>query len=249
MEKLLINTPQNVQIEYKLASLGSRFVALAIDYGCMVCYGYSIYYLFSKISNGYTDAWTMSGLLSFLLLPIFTYHLVMESFFHGQTPGKMLLKIKVVRLDGGRASLYEYFIRWVLNLIDIWLLTGVLGMLAIILSKNSQRIGDRAAGTTVIDLKPRLKLQETIYEDLYSAYQPIFPEFQVSKLTDLDINIIKNNFRKARQSQNPSVMKALSDKITEVTGAIPKGKNLDLFINQILKDHFYYNSSDSVTSF
>src|SRR5699024_8841640 len=99
-------------------------------------------------------------------------------------------------------------------------------MLAIILSKNSQRIGDRAAGTTVIDLKPRLKLQETIYEDLYSAYQPVFPEFQVSKLTDLDINIIKNNFRKARQSQNPSVMKALSDKITEVTGAIPKDKNL-----------------------
>lgn len=249
MEKLLINTPQNVQIEYNLASLGSRFIALGIDYACMLCYGYLTYYIMSKIIPGAADGWTLQGLFMFILLPVFTYHLVMESFFQGQTVGKMLLKIKVVRLDGGRASVYEYFIRWALNLVDIWMLSGVFGMLAIILSKNSQRIGDMAAGTTVIDLKPRLQLQETIYEKLYSTYQPTFPEYKINKLADYDITIIKNSLRKARGNKSLPVMKALTERITKITGATPAGTDLEIFVNQILKDHFYYNRSDSETSF
>lgn len=249
MEKLLINTPQNVQIEYKLASLGSRFMALAIDYTIMFCYGYLIYFLVDKIAFSSGDPWTWQGFFMFLLLPVFTYHFLFESFFGGQTPGKMLLKIKVVRLDGGRASLYEYFIRWALNLVDIWILTGVFGMLAIILSKNAQRIGDMAAGTTVIDLKPQLQLQETIFEDLYSSYQPVFPEYQINKLTDRDINIIKKSFQKAQNTQSSTILSALSHKIQEVTEIRPEEGSLETFVDTILKDHFHYNSADSGTPF
>lgn len=244
MEKLLINTAQNVQIEYKLASVGSRFLALAIDYGIMVCYGYLCYFIIDAVFFTTKDFWTIEGALMFLLLPIFLYHFLLESFFNGQTPGKKLMKIKVVRLDGSRASIYDYFIRWSLNLVDIWLLGGVIGFISIILSQNSQRVGDRAAGTTVINLKPRLKLHETVYEDLYSAYQPVFSEFEINKLTDRDINIIKQSFQKGKKSQSMEVMQVLTAKIQEVTGIKDQETHPASFIETVLKDHFHYNSHD-----
>lgn len=242
MEKLLINTPQNVRIEYKLASVGSRLFALILDYGVMVAYGFLVIYLLSDLIDGISDTWLAYGLFSLLLLPIFLYHFILESLLGGQTLGKLILKIKVVKLDGSRASVYEYFIRWAMNIVDVWMMGGVIGLISIILSKQSQRVGDMAAGTSVINLKPQLALQQTIYEDLANIYHPLFPESRVNRLSDLDVNIIKKTFHKAIDQQNEMVMDELAKKISKVTGIELKEMNNAEFTQTILKDHYYYNS-------
>lgn len=240
MEKLLINTPQNVRIEYPLASVGTRFLALAIDYALIVCYAYLTFYLFRSFFNVNGDRWLMTGIIMLWLLPAMLYHFILESFFSGQTLGKMVMKIKVVRIDGSRATIYEYFIRWVLNLVDIWMLSGVIGLLSIVLSKHSQRIGDMAAGTTVISLKPRIELSQTVYEKLADTYEPVFPEYVVGKLSDKDVNIIKESLANARKGKNVVVMARLAEKIRKVTAA-QQGEYGDLqFIELILKDHYHY---------
>lgn len=238
MEKLLITTPQNVNIEYRLASLGTRLLSAAIDYAILIAYAYLIFYLVGKFLES-NDEWLQMGTYMLLLLPVFFYHFLMETFLSGQTIGKMAMKTKVVRIDGGRASIYEYFIRWAMSTVDIWIMGGVIGVIAIILTKKSQRIGDMAANTTVINLKPRLQLSQTVYENLADAYQPTYPE--VIKLTDKDVNIIKRSYHEALKKSDYAVMERLADKITEVTGAKPGDYGHIRFIEIILMDHFHYN--------
>ena len=88
MNKLLINTPQNVNFEYKLASVASRILAFAIDYAMMILYMIFIMIAISKLGLDQFDDWTSWGIVSLATLPMFLYPLILETFFEGQTLGK-----------------------------------------------------------------------------------------------------------------------------------------------------------------
>ncbi|HLR36645.1 MAG TPA: RDD family protein, partial [Chitinophagaceae bacterium] len=243
--------PQNVEIEYGLASLGKRMLALGVDLGLMFCYIILLYYVLFKIGMGgfVKDNYAFMGLYSLLFLPVMLYHFVLESYFGGQTVGKKLLKIKVVRMDGGRATIYEYFIRWVLNLVDIWMLSGVIGLLSIILSKKSQRLGDMAAGTTVINLQAKITLQQTIYENLVDTYQPTFSPYELEALSDKDVNIIKKHFQNAQRKGDQRIIHRLAMKIKEVTGMEKTDLADEQLVAIVLKDHYHYHKDVSSTNF
>ncbi|HLR38183.1 MAG TPA: hypothetical protein VK084_09060, partial [Chitinophagaceae bacterium] len=83
MEKLLINTPQNVEIEYGLASLGKRMLALGLDLGMMFCYMVLVYFVLFKMGMGgfVKNNYAFMGLYSLLFLPVMLYHFVLESYF------------------------------------------------------------------------------------------------------------------------------------------------------------------------
>lgn len=235
MNKLLINTPQNVKIEYNLASLGSRIIAFAIDYFIILVYYILIIVILDSFHINMGDSWLFFGILSLLTLPALFYPLVMETAMSGQSIGKKIMKIKVVKIDGTRANFYQYFARWTFSLVDIWMCIGGIAITSIALSKYGQRIGDLSAETSVISLKAKLNLQQTIFEDVPSEKDIIFP--QVIKLSDQDANKVKEIYDDAVRRKDYNILLVLTQKLENILD-VKSTMHPNDFVNQVMKDHY-----------
>src|SRR5690606_6486216 len=132
-----------------------------------------------------------------LLTPPFFYHLLCEIFMNGQSIGKRQMKIRVVKLDGSSPGIGSYLLRWILRPIDISLFSGGIAILSIAITRHNQRLGDLAAGTTVVKTDVRQDFPVFAVEENYT---PSFPE--VVSLSDADIEVIQRVLKVYRDSGN-----------------------------------------------
>lgn len=252
MSQIAINTSQNVNINFNIAGVGERMLAFIIDLLIRIAYVVIVLYLFFNIFDlGYVldglDDWSIRAVYLILTFPIYIYPLVLESLMEGQTPGKKLMKIKVVKIDGYQASFADYMIRWVFRIVDVSF-AGVIGLISMIVSKNNQRLGDIASGTAVISLKNNINISHTILENIHENYIPSFP--QVIALSDNDMRIIKDNYTKALKVDDRQIINKLSDKIKSILKLEidPTKMTERQFINVIIKDYNYYTGKDNQSS-
>lgn len=237
MSNLQINTTQNVNLNYKIISVGERIVAFFIDAFILYLYAILVNFIGDAIGYIYEDRWTQKGLVALIFLPAMFYSLFMHSIFNGRTVGKMLLKMRVVRFDGSPVHWSNYLVRWMLRLVDIWIFLGSIGLLTILFSERRQRLGDAAAGTVVISTKNKTKVSHTILEDVEEAYQPKFTN--VTLLTDKDVRLIKETYRIARKSNDFKTMTALRVKVDSILQT--KSELYDIqYLDTVLKDYNYY---------
>jgi len=239
MENLSISTTQNVDIDYQLASVGDRIIANLIDGFIKVSYGF----IASLLSFGMNDAEPQWWLI-LVMLPVIFYNLLCDLFLSGQTFGKMVMKIKVVRIDGGELNFGACFIRWIFRIVDILFTYGICALLTVILSGKGQRVGDMAAKTTVLKINPKGSLGATAYVAIEEDYQPMYPE--VSKLSDQDLQTIKEVLLVAARDRaysngapHPLVLKT-KEVVVKKMGIETKQPSKD-FLNSILKDYNYYH--------
>lgn len=243
MSKIQIKTTQNILLAFEPASIGERMGAFAIDFVLIMGYGYLVnaimkLFYYSAISN----PWEFFATYLVLMLPAVFYPLVAESLMQGQTVGKRIMKIRVLKIDGYQASFGDFFIRWLFILVEVDLFMGSAALISIISSKYSQRLGDFAAGTAVITERNKMNISHTILEELSYTYQPLFSQAEVLLFSDQDAQTIKNYLAQALKSKNGQITIArLADKITEVskrehTSYTQKAD----FIQQFLKDYSFY---------
>ena len=174
-----------------------------------------------------------------LLFPIFFYHFLFELLNCGQTPGKMLTKIKVISCDGAEPSFGMYVIRWIFRIVEITLFWGSLAIISILVTKNSQRIGDLLAKTTVISLRidesERLLLSELDFHDDYKVtYHDV-----LLKLSDKDIRIIQSIIND--EKTKGIYLDKLTAKLKSLTGYSYDGKNI-VFLKKVISDYNYLAS-------
>lgn len=229
-----IQTTQNVFIEHEKAGVGNRMLAFLIDFLILIVVSIGISYALSQL-KAFDSTWV--NLLFYF--PVFFYDLYMEILNNGQSVGKMALKIKVVRLDGSAPTIGGYILRWILRPIDI-MLSGSVAIISIVLTDNGQRLGDLAAGTTVIKMQKsekvsRLQLVEKMEED----YQPHFPE--VKSLSDKDITLIKECLRLKANHSNSKPAILLTAKIKSKL-KIESDLQPVPFLYTVLRDHTYYTT-------
>ena len=240
MSKLAINTAQNVNLDYKLIGLGERMVAFLIDGIILITYMTIMENLMSISEIFDADGWTRRGFLGLFMLPAFFYSLIFHIVFGGQTVGKMIMKIKVVRVDGKPTEWYNLFVRWMLRIVDLWIFSPSIGILSILLSDKKQRIGDSAAGTVVISVKKKHKISSTILEDVNDDYVPVFSN--VTQLTDKDVRIIKEAYTISKKNNDFKTLSLLKNKICDTLKIETKLYDIQ-FIDAILKDYNYYTQN------
>ncbi|PXY03048.1 RDD family protein [Marinifilum breve] len=194
MSKIGIETTQNVQLNFPLASVGERIAACMLDA------------LFIGVCAFFTAM--MVGLLGeafaigfVFLVPMLFYTLLFETFMNGQTPGKRIMKIKVCKIDGDAPGFIHYLIRWMFRLVDISLTNGVAAILTIVIGEKGQRIGDILAKTTVVKTNHSMKLTNTILSEVPDNYQLVFPESR--KIEDKDLELFKRVIQQLKTMNDP----------------------------------------------
>lgn len=237
MAKLTINTTQNIKIEFKSASLGERIIAFMLDSIFKLLYIILASYLINKfrLDSMFVDNWSKMAFWIIAFSPVFFYTVFFESIMQGATPGKKIMRIKVIKIDGYEASIVDYATRWVMGLVDFWMMSGAIGIISIASSSKSQRVGDILAGTSVISIKERVPLSATIFQEVAEEYVPIFP--QVLSLSDKDIYIIKEALLSYRQTKDHSLLNKLVAKVEGVLGVGNRTLTDIEFIEAVLKDY------------
>ena len=220
-ETLIIETPERVQLEFALASIGNRFLAVALDHFIQFFSIFFIAWFFLSLagfsSSDVTDApnkllsempkWTIAILIIVLFLVFAGYFIIFEWLWNGQTPGKRLLKLRVIRDDGRPLTLWEAIARNLLRICDA--IPGFIipiysvGLIVIFLSGRDQRVGDIFAGTVVVrertDEAPTFAetFSTRLTDTAFSRVQkPTGVEANVNLLTDKEVEVVESFLRR-----------------------------------------------------
>ena len=220
MAESTIITGQFVRISQTPASIGERLMALIIDYFLIGLYILSTITLLSKLSL--PSGFSLFFFLCVVYLPILGYSFLCEMFNHGQSFGKKLINIRVVKVDGSTPSIGSYLLRWLLFPIDGPITSG-LGLLVVLLNKNNQRLGDLAAGTMVIKEKNYRKIHVSLDEFDYLAKR--LDSFDVGESSQFQVMAEKLNLTSMKALINLTFCCQQATVITDFTNLKEVGRD------------------------
>jgi uncharacterized RDD family membrane protein YckC len=271
MGAIKVPTNFNIELEFEIPEFYRRMIALLIDIIIEILYFrlilVNIIESMSRKSNPFDgdEQFNINALVLILFLPIMVYHLVCELVFNGQSLGKKIMSLRVVDEKGGKASISQFVIRWLLRVSDLWAVvllilllqmaaTGRSGNVFILLlglgflitdivlvvsSKKGQRIGDILAHTILIRTNTRSSIEETVFQEVADSYVPSFPE--IMRLSDKDINAIKSILETARKKGDFNMAANASEKIKSHLRIDSAMSPFD-FMEVLLKDYNYLST-------
>lgn len=218
--KLTFKSSQYVLIDFEAASVFQRIGAYILDTIIL-----SVYLFIAMMSIQTDDLFTNFGTWLFMTLllvklPWILYQPVMEYITGGQTIGKMVVGIRVLKLNGHRVGFKEVMTRWFFRGDFLWISANFLIMLLPLLNIidaficgltiNNQRIGDSLAGTIVVKTKSSQSytLNDVLKIKTNENFTPSYP--QVVRFTDEDMIYIKNCIQQIKRYKNKNLEELIS---------------------------------------
>ncbi len=173
-----IDTPENVSFTYDIAGIGNRFIGALIDtsivVGLLLILDVLLLVILTQDSasiptspfDSEPASWLAGLVVALFFLIQFAifwgYYTLFEYLWNGQTPGKRLLKIRVLRLDGNPIGFVEAFLRNLVRPVDFLPSGYGLGLVVMFFNEKTQRLGDLAAGTVVVRMRTDLSLDSLV---------------------------------------------------------------------------------------
>ena len=242
-EKLNIDTPEQVALEFSLATVGSRFLALAIDTGIQAAGGAVLLVVglllvwVSSVTIAGARSWVMAGLVLGFFVIYYGYFAVFEVVWNGQTPGKRIIGLRVVHVSGRPISAFEAILRNVLRIADQMPGIYAIGIFSVFVTERSQRLGDLAAGTVVVH-------ERAVAGDShgFAAPQPrqgLVTAHGAARLTADEIAVIELFFRRQAQLDGyPRIRAAeqIASRVRQRLGVTSTGGNQE-FLAEVLAEY------------
>ncbi len=237
MAQTSIITGQYVCIRQTAATVLQRMLACLLD-AIILFFGSLILFFLTMPLTEQTSPTATYVMATFDAVVLLCYPLIMELLCDGQTIGKLLLGIKVICLDGSKPSTMATVLRFLFLYIDLFFF-GV-GLASIIFTRNSQRLGDLAAGTTVVKLG-RKKRPFVLYSLKFTNkdYTPSYPE--VVRLSMRQMETIQHTLYSENINKQNDRMIQLSLKVEKVLGIRSRELSYDDFLTTIYNDFLYYS--------
>jgi uncharacterized RDD family membrane protein YckC len=253
-DQLNIDTPELVEIELPLAGIGSRFIALLVDYviwfaaflliGTLAAILLPGIGAFSKIS----EQWAVAILIFIIFLFNWGYFTLFEAFWNGRTPGKRVARIRVIQRSGRAIGLFESMARNLVRYVDQIPFFYAVGVIAMFVTKQHQRLGDLAAGTLVVHDREQEepawgdKGARTFTSQAFAPISPIpephtaysLPATGIAKLSSTDLEVLEGFFARRLDMPLPTRY-AIAERIAAAMQAKsglerPAGASVETFL-------------------
>ncbi len=227
-----IRTPENIELSYALAGPGSRGAAYVVDLFIMTAVAQVLlnvimaaFVLLLSTFKVDSQLW-VSAIVTLVAFSLYNgYFMVLEWLMNGQTPGKRLLHIRVIKQGGYALRLFDTVLRNLLRVIDFLPLFYGVGLTSILFTRDSQRLGDLVAGTLVVYQEH--VVTESLLPDLAAAVdsEPPLPAEHVAAIPD-DLISLAAEFLRSRIELAPrarqEVAAELVNLISEISGLEPR---------------------------
>lgn len=265
MSIVRIPTNFNLDLEFEVPEFYRRLVAWLLDVVLLFFYLKIAYEIFRSVTRGMnvfdTDVqYNLQFIQIMLWLPVFIYHPVCEITMNGQSLGKKIMGLQVVNENGGRPSISQFLIRWLIRtsdqllviillynvmiLYDKKILFALIGailllitdVILVVATRKSQRLGDILARTILIRNQARGSIEDTVFVAVADNYIPVYP--QIMHLSDRDINAIKSILETAKKKNDIAMASAAAGKIKDHLKIETNLQPFE-FLEVLLKDYNY----------
>jgi uncharacterized RDD family membrane protein YckC len=255
--QLNIDTPELVSIELPVAGIGSRFIAIVVDYliwGVLLfVFGLIAVAVVASLSvfNDMSATWAVGIIVLLLFLFHWGYFTLFEALWNGRTPGKRVAKIHVIHRSGRAISFVEALARNLVRFVDYMPGFYAVGMIVMFFSKLNQRLGDMVAGTLVVRDREIESPHwgemgsRTITAASFGELEPMrAPHLSVvlsvaalAKLSTADLEVLEGFFAR-RLDMSLQTREALAQRIAQgVCGKsgleIPAGTSVETFLEAV----------------
>lgn len=266
MSIIRIPTNFNIDIDFEIPEFYRRLLALLTDM--------LILFFYLKIANAILESYmssqprfdrdtqyNVSYLNIVFFMPLIIYHPLCEITMNGQSFGKKLLGLKVVNINGGKPSISQFLIRWLIRTSDIMMVVIIISNLAIftrfnltlimsvilfitdivlvVTTRKAQRLGDILANTILIRVNTKRSIDQTVFMHVADNYVPSYP--QIMQLSDRDINAIKSILETARKKGDYRMAETAADKIKNHLNISSSSSPFD-FLDILLRDYNYLST-------
>jgi len=268
MSVVRIPTNFNIDLEFEIPEFYRRLLAWALDVLILFFYVKIAELIYVSIIRGQNPfdidtQYNRHFLQIIFMMPLFIYHPVCEITMNGQSLGKKIMGLQVVNENGGRPSIGQFLIRWLIRTADLMVLIIILlnvliffnkellgaligsvllliaDVILVVSTRKGQRLGDILAKTILIRNQPKGSIEDTVFIAVADNYVPTFPE--IMHLSDRDINAIKRILETARKKGDLNMAIAASDKIRSHLN-IKTNLSPFEFLEVLLKDYNYLST-------